>query len=157
MFDLDPRDHDDVRDPRDRDERDRDDDDVTLGRGPDAPRVHDRHDERRDRDDDRRDTRDDDHRDRDDVRWADRDRDPRGRNIDPRDVFTRGSICRADATARSIVHFRDDDVAAPLKQDIGGGPSRSARPPSRVTCESPKTGPQAPPGASVGSTLSAPR
>lgn len=32
----------------------------------------------------------DDHRDRDDVRWADRDRDPRERDIDPRDVFTRG-------------------------------------------------------------------
>ena len=92
MFDFDPRDYDDARDPRDRDERDRDDDDaLTLGRGPSAPRVDDHHDERRDRDDDRRDIRDrDDHRDRDDVRWADRDRDPREREIDAGDVFTRG-------------------------------------------------------------------
>jgi uncharacterized protein YecT (DUF1311 family) len=92
MFDFDPRDYDDARDPRDRDERDRDDDDaLTLGRGPSAPRVDDHHDEQRDRVDDGRDTRDrDDHRDRDDVRWADRDRDPRERDSDPRDVFTRG-------------------------------------------------------------------
>lgn len=95
MFDLDPRDYDDARDPRDprdRDERDRDDDDaLALGRGPSAPRVGDHYDERRDRNDDRRDTRDRaDHRDRDDARWADRDRDPRERDIDPRDVFTRG-------------------------------------------------------------------
>jgi hypothetical protein len=92
MFDLDPRDYDDARGPQDRDERHRDDDDaLTLGRGPSAPQVDDHHDERRDRDDDRRETRDrDDHRDRDDVRWADRDRDPRERDINPRDVFTRG-------------------------------------------------------------------
>lgn len=91
MFDFDPRDCDDARDPRDKDHRDRDDDDaVALGRGPSAPRVDDHHEERRDRDDDRRDTGDrDDHRDRDGVRWADRDRDPRERDIGPRDVFTR--------------------------------------------------------------------
>lgn len=94
MFDFDPRDYADARDsqdPRDRDKRERDDDDVlTIGREP-SHRVEDYHDERRDRDDDRRDTRDrDDHRERDDVRWADRDREPRERGTDPRDVFTRG-------------------------------------------------------------------
>lgn len=92
MFDFDPRDHDDARDPRGRDERDRDDfDALTLGRGPGSPRVEDHHDERRDRDDDRRETRErHDHRDRDDVRWPDRDRDARERDIEARDVFTRG-------------------------------------------------------------------
>jgi len=90
MFDFDPRDYDGARDPRDRDERDRDDDDaLTLGRGPSAPQVDDHHDERRDRDDDRRHTHEHaDHRDRDDARWPDRDLAPRDRGTDPRDVFS---------------------------------------------------------------------
>ena len=70
MFDLDPRDYDDARAPRDGDERHRDDnDELTLGRGPSAPHVEDHHDEPRDRHDDRREGRDGaDHRDRDDAR-----------------------------------------------------------------------------------------
>lgn len=95
MFDFDPRDYSDARDPRDtrdRDERDRDheDDALSLGRGPNSPSVEEHHD-RRDRDDERHEARERaDHRDRDDARWPDRDRDPRERGCDPRDVFTRG-------------------------------------------------------------------
>lgn len=109
MFDFDPRDYDDARDPRDRDERDRDDDDaLPLGRGPSAPRVDDHHDERRDRDDDRRDTRDHaDHRDRDDARWRDRDLDPRDCGTDPRDVFTRG-LDLPRGRDREVVHDSRD-------------------------------------------------
>lgn len=91
-MDFDPRDYSDERDPRerDRDERDRDfDDDLhSPGRGT-APSVEEHHD--RDRDDERRDARDgSDPRAREDDRWPDRERDPRARDADPRDVFTRG-------------------------------------------------------------------
>ncbi len=111
-MDFDPRDYDDARDPRDardRDERDRDDDDaLTLARGPSSHRVEDHHDERRDWDDARRDTRArDDHRDRYDARWADRDRDPRGRSTDPRDVFTR-DLNLPRGREREIVHDARD-------------------------------------------------
>ena len=61
MFDFDPRDYSDARDPldpRDQDERDRDHDDdaLSLGRGSRAPSVEEHYD-RRDRDDERHDTR----------------------------------------------------------------------------------------------------
>lgn len=89
-MDFDPRDYSDPRDPRDRDDRDRDYDDDALspGRGPSAPREDLPHD--RERDDERHDARDRaDHRDRDDARSPDRERDPRDRDR-PRDEFTRG-------------------------------------------------------------------
>jgi hypothetical protein len=94
MFDPDPRDCSDARDsrdPRERDERDRDHDDdaLSVGRGPTSPSVEEHHD-RRDRDDERHDSRERaDHRCRDDARWPDRERDPRERGSDPPDVFTR--------------------------------------------------------------------
>ena len=105
-MDFDPRDYCDARDPRDsrdRDERDRDiDDALSPGRGSSAPSVEEHHD--RDRDDERRDTREpSDHRDRDDDRWPDRDRDPREREYDPRDVFTRGLDLPRERD-REIVH-----------------------------------------------------
>ncbi|MGH9237409.1 MAG: hypothetical protein ACRD3G_05160 [Vicinamibacterales bacterium] len=88
-MDCDPRDYCDPRDPRDRDNRDRDFDDDALspGRGSSAPSVEEHHD--RDRDDERA-REPSDARDRDDDRWLDRDREPRERDSDPRDVFTRG-------------------------------------------------------------------
>jgi hypothetical protein len=121
MFDFDPRDYDDARDPGDRDERDRDDDDaLTLGRGPSAPQVDDHHDERRDRDDDRRHTHEHaDHRDRDDARWPDRDFDPRDRGTDPRDVFTRG-LDLPRGRDREIVHDSRDS-----EYTLRGSESRS--------------------------------
>lgn len=105
MFDLDPRDYDDARDPRDRDERHPDDNDgLTLGRDPSAPHVEDHHDEPRDRHDHRREARDGaDHRDRDDARWPDRDLDPRHHGTDPRDLFTRG-LDLPSGRDREIVH-----------------------------------------------------
>jgi len=111
-MDFDPRDYDDardLRDGRDRETRDRDDDDaLTLGRGPSSHRIEDHHDDRRDRDDDRRDTRErPDHRDRDDARWPDRDRDPRDRSTDPRDVFTR-DLDLPRGRDREIVHDARD-------------------------------------------------
>lgn len=119
MFDFDPRNCDDARDPRDKDHRDRDDDDaVALGRGPSAPRVDDHHDDRRDRDDERHDTRERaDHRDRDDARWPERD--PRDRDSDPRDVFTRG-LNLPRGRDREIVHDARD-----REYTIRGSESRS--------------------------------
>jgi hypothetical protein len=112
-MDFDPRDCGDERDPRDDarnwDQRDRDDDDArTLGRGSSSHRVDEHHDERRDRSDDRHDIRDrDDPRDRDDVRWPERDRDPRERDSDARDVFTRG-LDLPRGRDREIVHDARD-------------------------------------------------
>lgn len=89
--DFDPRDYSDERDPRDsrdRDDRDRDEDDApTIGRSSSSHPVDEQHrDDLRDRDDDRDRA---DHRDREDDRWPDRDRDPRERDQNPAEVFTR--------------------------------------------------------------------
>jgi len=94
-MDFDPRDYSDERDPRnsrDRDDRDRDHDDdaLSLGRGPSSSRVEEHYDDRY-RHDDRHEKRERaDHRDREDPRWPDRACDPRDRDADLRDVFTRG-------------------------------------------------------------------
>ena len=126
MFDFDPPDCDDARDPRDRDGRNRNDDALTLGRGPSAPRVDDHHDERRDRDDDRRHTLDHaDHRDRDDVRWADREIVYDARD---REYTLRGSQSRTLATvgAFRVVPARElrdhaDRPADPRADDLRTG------------------------------------
>jgi hypothetical protein len=107
-MDFDPRDYGDPRDSRDRDDRDRDFDDDALspGRGSNAPSVEEHHD--RDRDDERRDAREpSDPRDRDDDRWPERERDPRERDSDPREVFTRGLDLPRERD-RQIVHDSRD-------------------------------------------------
>src|SRR5688572_3266613 len=114
-MDFDPRDYCDARDPRDprdRDERDRDFDHDALspGRGNSAPSVEEHHD--RDRDDERRDARESsDPRDRDDDRWPDRDRDPRERDSDPRDVFTRGLDLPRERDREVVYDSRDREYS----------------------------------------------
>lgn len=75
--------------------RDREDDARTLGRGPGS---------------DSRGAQSDEHvRDRhDDARWLERDRDARGRDIEPRDVFTR-HLDLPRGLEREIVRYRDRD------------------------------------------------
>jgi hypothetical protein len=107
-MDFDPRDYSDERDPRgrDRDDRDRNDDDaLNIDRGSSSHSVDEHHPhDLRARDDDRDRA---DHRDREDDRWPDRDRDPRERDQDPRDVFTRGLHLPRDRE-REIVHDSRD-------------------------------------------------
>ena len=109
-MDFDPRDYCDERDPRarDRDERDRDFDDAlhSPSRGSTAPSVEKHHD--RDRDDERRGAREpSDPRDRNDDRWPDRDRDPRERDGDQRDVFTRGLDLPRERDREIVYDSRD--------------------------------------------------
>jgi hypothetical protein len=88
-------DHDrDGDDWRQLDPRDRDDDSRELGRGPGD-------DSRRSDSERGRDSREDD-------RWAERDRDPREREFDPRDVFTR-HVHLPRGLEREIVRYRDRD------------------------------------------------
>jgi hypothetical protein len=102
-MDFDPRDYSDERDPRGRDgdDRDRDENDaLTIGRGSSShPGDEHRH-EGRERDDDRHNA---DHRNREDDRRPDRDLDPRERDQDPREVFTRGLDLPRERD-REIVH-----------------------------------------------------
>ena len=94
--DRDGSDHDrDWDDWRQHDPCNRDDDSRELGRGPG--------DESRRSDSDER-SRDS----RDDERWAERDRDPREREFDPRDVFTR-DVHLPRGLEREIVRHRDRD------------------------------------------------
>jgi hypothetical protein len=107
-MDFDPRDYTDERDPRGRDwdDRERDDDDtLTIGRGSSSHSVDGHHhDDRRDHDDDRDRA---DHRDREDDRWPGRDRDPRERDHDARDVFTRGLDSPRDREREMVYDSRD--------------------------------------------------